>query len=171
MNEQIKKGAIISSTGLYRYQLWRIWDESKPNALFLLHNPSTADADTDDPTVRRCTGFAKSWDYGGIYIVNLYPYRATNPKELLGKEFIDVASPLANLEYIRDAREKCSLLVVAYGNPIVMKADYFDTENFKECWMCFGLTREGNPKHPLYLRKNTPLRTVERALKDRWKAI
>lgn len=80
------KSAIISECGKYRYSLSRIWDENKANVLFIMLNPSTADGDVDDPTIRRCIGFAKSWGYGGIYVGNLFAYRATDPKELLKVE-------------------------------------------------------------------------------------
>lgn len=79
----MKKGAIISDCQQYRYALWRIWDETKPFVMFIMLNPSKADAETDDNTVRRCIGFAKSWGYGGIYICNLFAYRSTDPKVLL----------------------------------------------------------------------------------------
>src|SRR3546814_16904510 len=63
--------------------LWRIWDDTKPQCMFIMLNPSTADADLDDPTIRRCIGFAKSWGYGGLQVCNLFAYRSTEPRELL----------------------------------------------------------------------------------------
>lgn len=76
------RSAVISKDGLYRYTLRRVWDESKPLLNFVLLNPSKADAETDDATVRRCIGFAKLWGFGGIVITNLYAYRSTDPKKL-----------------------------------------------------------------------------------------
>jgi hypothetical protein len=78
----MKKDAKLSDDKLYRYQLSRIWDETKPKVLFIMLNPSTADADVDDPTIRRVINFAKSWNYGGVYVVNLYAFRSTDPKGL-----------------------------------------------------------------------------------------
>lgn len=62
--------------------LWRIWDDSLPKVMFVGLNPSTADETEDDPTIRRCVHFAERWRYGGIYMLNLFAYRATNPDEL-----------------------------------------------------------------------------------------
>jgi len=66
-------GALM--VGDYRYHLWRTWDETRPRLLWVMLNPSTADGETDDPTVRRCIGFSKGWGYGSIEIVNLFAYR------------------------------------------------------------------------------------------------
>ena len=78
----MRKGAIISKDKKHRYRLWRIWDDSLPKALFIMLNPSTADVMLDDPTIRRCIGFAKSWGYGGIYVGNIFSLRSSNPKDL-----------------------------------------------------------------------------------------
>lgn len=144
------KGAIISPCGKYRYQLWRIWDDSKPICMFVMHNPSTADGNMDDPTIRRCIGFAASWGYGGIYIGNLSPYRATNPKDMIGLDFL-VLCPMDNMFHINEMVKKCSLHVFAYGNPITddLKPELWDTH-----WHYLSLTKDGNPGHPLYLRKD-----------------
>ena len=82
----MKKHAIISQDDKYRYQLSRIWEEEKPKVLFIMLNPSTADADVDDPTIRRVVNFAKSWGYGGVFVGNLYAFRSTDPK---GLRYID----------------------------------------------------------------------------------
>lgn len=76
------KGAVISNCGAFRYRLWRYWDQPKGALVFIMLNPSTADADDDDPTIRKCMGFARHLGFGGIEIVNLFAYRATKPKEL-----------------------------------------------------------------------------------------
>lgn len=76
------RGALLSEDGRYRYRLWRLWDELAPVMTWVMLNPSTADAEVDDPTIRKCIGFAKQHHYGGIVVVNLFAYRATDPKEL-----------------------------------------------------------------------------------------
>lgn len=145
----VQKGAIISECGRYRFQLWRIWDETKPKVLFIMHNPSTADAEKDDPTIRRCIGFARAWGYGGIYVGNLFPYRATDPTDLLKvpyEELIPTENYLHRLEMI----EKCDLYILAYGNPVVhhIGIGMSDFHN----WQALKLTKAGNPCHPLYLK-------------------
>lgn len=78
----MKSEAILSVDRKYRYVLTRTWDETLPNIMFVGLNPSTADETTDDPTIRRCINFAKSWGYGGLYMVNLFAYRSTNPNNI-----------------------------------------------------------------------------------------
>lgn len=149
-NANVSSGAILSECGKYRYQLWRIWDETKPLVLWIMHNPSTADANNDDPTIRRITGFTKAWDYGGFYVGNLFPYRATDPKELINKQFEEIA-PLENFRHTKEMKAKCRLFILAYGNPIIKDAtpDFFDEE-----WMALKITKIGNPCHPLYLKSD-----------------
>lgn len=145
------KGAIIDETGKYRYQLWRIWDESKQIVVFIMLNPSTADADEDDPTIRRCIGFAKSWGYGGIKVVNLFAYRATNPKELT--KVIDPVG-IENNKYIAITIEEAGIVVAAWGT----KGNYLSRQShLRELGLLpdlhyLGLTKDGHPKHPLYLK-------------------
>lgn len=76
------KAADISPCGKYRYLLSRTWDSTRPDLVFCMLNPSTADATADDPTVRKCMRFAAMNHYGGIKVVNLFAWRATDPKEL-----------------------------------------------------------------------------------------
>jgi hypothetical protein len=59
------RGAVLSDDGVYRYRLWRIWDDDRAPTAFLMLNPSTADATVDDPTLRRCIAFARRWGAGG----------------------------------------------------------------------------------------------------------
>lgn len=74
--------AVLSDCGTYRYSLTRVWDESRPRVCFVMLNPSTADASANDPTIVRCRNFAYSWNYGSLEVVNLFAYRATNPRVL-----------------------------------------------------------------------------------------
>lgn len=75
-------GAHLSACGAYRYALRRTWDPARPAALFVGLNPSTADAERDDPTTRRCVRFARDWGFGGLLVGNLFAYRATRPRDL-----------------------------------------------------------------------------------------
>lgn len=142
------KGVVISDCEKYRYELWRIWDDNKPKVMFIMLNPSTADADANDPTIRRCIGYAKSWGYGGLYVGNLFGFRATNPKDLKR-----IANPIGddNKIHLEHMQSKCKLIVCAWGNgqgkpERIFKK--FDNLNYIE------LCKDGTPKHPLYLKKD-----------------
>lgn len=76
------RGAVISDCGKFRYVLWRVFDRSLPALVFIMLNPSTADADVDDPTIRKCIGFAQRLGFGAIRVVNLFAWRATDPRDL-----------------------------------------------------------------------------------------
>ncbi|MFZ8963264.1 MAG: DUF1643 domain-containing protein, partial [Schleiferiaceae bacterium] len=93
-------GAIFSDCGRYRYRLWRIWDPSLPTLLWILYNPSTADAKVEDPTLRRCMDFTRQWGYGGLTVVNRFAYRATNPRQL--NSTIDPVGP-ENTSHVQNA--------------------------------------------------------------------
>lgn len=156
---ETKRGyAHISPCGKYRYFLSRIWDIKKPRVLFVMLNPSTADAEKDDPTIRRCIGFAKEWGYGGIYVVNLFALRATNPTELLAAH---LPVGVENETWIRKASSLSNLVVCAWGNGrIVEKLQKRLDSNWKPLsWIdkplyYLELTNDGTPKHPLYLKKD-----------------
>lgn len=146
--------AIISDCGRYRYNLTRPGDFaawSNP-AVFILLNPSTADAEQDDPTIRRCRNFALRWGCDGIVVVNLYAWRATDPKELWLQQ--DPVGP-ENDVHIARVLEAAEIVVCAWG--VNAKAER--TETF--CALaraagvklhCLGTTKYGHPRHPLYVR-------------------
>lgn len=77
-----ERGAQISDDGVYRYRLWRTWHPSRPRCAFVMLNPSTADGEIDDPTIRRCQTFARLWGFGALDVFNLYGLRATGPAVL-----------------------------------------------------------------------------------------
>jgi len=70
----LNQGAVIDPTGDYRYSLWRVWHPKASRVAFIMLNPSQADATVDDPTIRRCIGFAQRWGYGSLEAVNLFAY-------------------------------------------------------------------------------------------------
>jgi len=149
----MEKNALISDCGTYRYKLSRIWDNSKTMVLFIMLNPSTADANDDDPTIRRCIGFAKSWGFGGIMVGNMFPFRATNPKELKKNQdkVYDSEVHRKNIEHIQNMKFQCEITVSAWGNPPINKLSIGINEGEL---FCLDLTASGNPKHPLYLKKD-----------------
>jgi hypothetical protein len=148
------RDATLSERREYRYKLSRIWNSSQPLVLFVMLNPSTADGMIDDPTIRRCIGFAKSWGYGGLYVGNLFAWRATDPKELL-----TASEPFGadNQKHLDEMMEKCDLIVAAWGNsPIVkklMKGRSYDPFKGRSVHY-LDLSADGTPKHPLYLKKD-----------------
>lgn len=152
-------GAILSECGRYRYRLWRTWDEENfLRAAFVMLNPSIADAEQDDPTIRRCIGFAKSWGCGGIVVVNLFAWRSTDPKQL--KSIIDPVGP-ENDRHIRRVLETCSPRICAWGNhgtlrrrDEAVKAIIRGVATGAEC---LRLSKDGHPGHPLYLPADSVL--------------
>jgi len=153
------KGALISMDQQYRYVLWRIWDEAAPRLLFVGLNPSTADDQTDDPTVRRMMGFAKREDMGGIYVCNLFALRATDPRALRR-----VRDPVGkkNYAFLREKGAEASRIVCCWGcHGTFKEQDRKITkllrEQFADKLFCLGTTKKGHPKHPLYLNSASPL--------------
>jgi hypothetical protein len=152
------KGAIFSSCKKHRLQLWREWDSNLPKVLFIMLNPSTADDQQDDPTLRRCIDFAKQWGYGGLYVGNLYSLRAVDPKTLLK---VSKFSHRDNYKHLVNMVQQCQLVVYAWGNyPIIKKLgiplNVFN--HLEQKLYCIALSKTGTPKHPLYLKNSlTPI--------------
>ncbi len=149
--EDKSKGATFSEDGKHRFQLWRIWDDKLPKVLFIMLNPSTADAEMDDPTIRRCIGFAKSWGYGGFYVGNLFTYRSKTPNDLFMAETI---IHWGNKSHIKTMHDKCKIVVCAWGNSKIVDKlcpPHKPLEGFTNCHY-IELSNDGTPKHPLYLK-------------------
>lgn len=145
----------------YRYQLTREWDGDLPVVNFIGLNPSTADALKDDPTIRRCLGFAKRWGFGKLIMTNLFAYRATDPVDLCFRE-IDPIGP-ENDQWVELSAHDSQLVVAAWGaveNYIRSNYRFALQRGVAVCErltldqdvMCLGRTRSGQPRHPLYLR-------------------
>lgn len=148
-------GAVFSVCDQYRYELWRRWDYSKPNCLFIMLNPSTADETKNDPTVERCQRYAKAWGYGGLTVCNLFALRATDPKVMLNHHN-PIGDPI-NQERILDCAKNAGLVVCAWGNHgqhLGRSADIMGAlleADIKP--MALKITSKGEPAHPLYLKK------------------
>lgn len=146
--------AVLSSCGRYRYVLSR---GKAPFCAFVLLNPSTADAEQDDPTTRRLSGFTKRWGFNGYMLVNIGAGRATQPKDWLAME--DPFGP-ANGMWLQIA-SAFETLVVGWGNnaseAAVLRALPFLTWERSAPLLCLGHNADGSPKHPLYLRADSPL--------------
>lgn len=114
-------------------------------------NPSTADENLDDPTIRRCINFAKDWGYGGMYMGNIFAYRSTDPKNL---KKVDDPIGEDNDKWLIDLQDTCDLVVLAWGtNGTLMDRNEQVIEMF-ETPHCLALSKDGHPKHPLYLKKD-----------------
>jgi len=127
----------------------RQWDEYRYWCGFVGLNPSTADEKKDDPTIRRCINYAKSWGYGGLYMLNVFAYRATNPLEMKSQ-----TKPIgySNAKFLARISARCLITVCAWGNhgnhlkagdkakEIINRPHYLE------------LNKNGTPKHPLYLK-------------------
>lgn len=141
--------AEISPCGQYRYALGRRWGDGGTVA-FVMLNPSTADATMDDPTIRRCMGFAKAWGYGGLVVANLYAYRATKPADLW-----KAANPIGpnNDEHLARVAAGCDQIVAAWGvNARPDRIAEVLALPGMDRLTALALTKDGQPRHPLYLR-------------------
>lgn len=171
----VSQNASESTDKKYRYWLYRQWvqpdahsspDYSKEPAtcLFVMLNPSTVDAMTDDPTVRRCVGFASRWGYCAMAIVNLFAYRTADPKELLSCNHHDNIVGDRNLNAVEDAAWEAHKVVCAWGN----HGAYLGQDETCLGWLentntpiqCLGKTKQGQPQHPLYLPYDTQLQNM-----------
>jgi hypothetical protein len=151
--------AIISACGQYRYRLTREPHDQHTTAgpaLFIMLNPSTADASLDDPTIRRCRGFAKAWDCRGLIVANLYALRATDPAQLwkhrdpVGE---DNDAMLAAL--VREHETVvCAWGANARPDRVAALRKMFHRLSRP---VCLGVTKAGAPRHPLYIRADQPL--------------
>ena len=152
--------AIFSEGRQHRYMLQRRWGDGELMVWVML-NPSTADETIDDPTIRRCMGFARrrSCDgrvWSGIHVVNVMAFRATSPKECLAAD--DPFGP-SNAEYLHAATYRGDGKVMcAWGTKA--PADYvrLTLEALRPATLfCLGTTKDGSPKHPLYLPGDTAI--------------
>ena len=146
----MKKDAVISTLGQHRYCLTRTWDEDKGKVLFIMLNPSTADAEKDDATTTRCINYAKRWGYGGIMIGNIYSYRTKRPKILkkwLKRRTMTPNSHYININYVKRMAGEADLVICAWGRNhkgIPEWVDEIPNKHFLE--LCKDKI---TPKHPL----------------------
>jgi hypothetical protein len=158
----MKSGAIISPCGRFRYHLHRQWNASGKTLLFVMLNPSTADADVDDKTIRRCIRFGERNGFAGIEVVNLFAYRATQPRDLQRAGW-----PVGpdNDDWIRSAAEQAlgrgGAVCLAWGAEAAkLERPQIVLPMLRRIGVkpvCLGVTRRGHPRHPLYLASDTPL--------------
>jgi hypothetical protein len=141
--------AVFSPDGIWRYELRRVWDPTGEMVAFVGLNPSTADLTHDDPTVRRCLGFARSWGYGGLIMLNAFAFRATDP--LVMRAASDPVGP-DNDAYLRAAAAEASEVVAAWGNHGRLAGRSGQVVAMLGPMSALGITKRGEPRHPLYVR-------------------
>lgn len=164
--------AVFSNDRLYRYILRRRLEGYNPRrCLFICLNPSTADEVQDDPTVRRCRGFATAWGFGVLEVANIFALRSTDPKLLYTSTADLNIEPVGedNDQHIYLAARDANLVVLAWGNHgkhldrgqrVMESISNLRTQGVQIAHL--GLTNEDQPKHPLYLAKDTELQLWER---------
>ncbi len=149
-------GAEFSPCRLYRYSLWRHWGEPTDSyAMFIGLNPSTADENLDDRTVRRCISYAQDWGYGGLVMTNLFAFRATKPADMKA-----AADPVGaeNDAYLRRLSTDAAVVVAAWGEDGLHMARGDAVRRMLPNLCALAFTKAGLPRHPLYLPKSlTPV--------------
>lgn len=141
----------------YRYTWKLIWDRELPPVAFIGLNPSTADELRPDPTVRRCIGYAKAWGYGGLIMLNLFAFRATDPRDMKAQD--DPVGPANDEMLINvvmfDVQDNGGIVVAAWGahgtwkNRAAGVRAMFEEDGILHY---LKLTKDGHPGHPLYLK-------------------
>lgn len=146
----MRKDAIISDCKYYRYDLWRIWDDELPPLIVVGLNPSTADATLDDPTIRKCIGFAKRWGFGALCMLNLYAFRSTYPRIL--KHLKHPVGP-SNDFWLKTRFEMETMILCAWGNNADPKrvGEVLGLIPEGRRVMALKVTKKGQPQHPLYV--------------------
>ncbi len=154
MKAGITRIASFSECGQYRYTLARIWDGMKPSILFVLLNPSTADAQQDDPTNRKCMYWAMRNGYGMLTFCNLFAWRSPYPKVMKAQP--EPIGP-ANDEVIHEMIKSHKVVVAGWGNDGGHMGRDKVVLGFHDSWMCVGTNKGGQPSHPLYMKNATEL--------------
>lgn len=143
------KSAHFSACRRYRYDLWRRWADG-PYCMFIGLNPSTADESADDPTIRRCIGFARTWGYSALCMTNLFAFRATDPKVMKSEEF-----PIGGHENdiaLRSLADGAGVVIAAWGVHGAHQDRASAVIKMIPKLHCLGLSKDGHPRHPLYLK-------------------
>lgn len=141
------RSALFSACRTYRYSFWRQWG-SGGYAMFIGLNPSTADEKNDDPTIRRCIGFARAWGYGALCMTNLFAYRATDPAEM--KKAIEPVG-WDNDRILTTKAAGAGVVVAAWGVHGAYKGRGQSVRLLVPNLHFLRLTKDGHPAHPLYL--------------------
>ena len=151
-----QNGAIFSEDRKYRFVLWRIWNDELPKVMFIGLNPSTANEDKNDPTIRRIISLSRNLGFGGVYMLNLFTFVTPHPEELKKCE-----NPLKLADYyLSEYGNKSNLIVAAWGTfPEVQDRSKHIMAMFPNLH-CLALNQNGSPRHPLYVPNNINLKKL-----------
>jgi len=163
----VRRSAEISECGQYRWWLrrsYQLWDDAgmhvygKGTCCFIMLNPSKADGTQDDPTIRRCIGFAKSWGYDTLSVRNLFPYRSTDPQGLKDATCDITGGERGRLELL--SALTANLVVLAWGSWVPLGRDAYFLDLAKSSFpdkplYCLRKSSTGKPWHPLYVKADT----------------
>ena len=146
----IKQSACLSEDEVYRYTLERTWNDEQERVLFIMLNPSKANAYTGDKTITRCIKFADNWGYGGIVVGNLFALRSPKPVKLF--QHSDPVGP-RNDYHLQRLAEECRTVIAAWGSsaktfPLFQERQAFVKGLVRGRMQCLGTTQDGHPTHP-----------------------
>jgi len=140
----------FSNCRKYRYTLKHVWDEELETVVFIGLNPSTADENQLDPTLRRIRGFSSDWGYGSFIMLNAFAFRATDPKDM--KKADDPIGP-ENDNFIRFVCSSHNLVIACWGTHGEFMNRWKTVLDMAGETKCLKITKSGQPSHPLYLKK------------------
>ena len=147
--EAMTRSATLSTCRQYRFELWRRWGHGA-YAMFIGLNPSTADETADDPTIRRCVGFARAWGYDAMCMTNLFAYRATLPADM--KKAADPVGWEVNDRRLRHLAAEAGVVIAAWGAHGAFMDRGANVRRMLPGGLHYlRLTKDGHPGHPLYL--------------------
>lgn len=145
--QQSPSGATFSECGKYRYKLWRIWNDLYPKAMCIGLNPSTANADKNDPTITNLRSILSKLGFGGFYMVNLFGYISSHPEDLL-----KVDDPVGyHDQYLKAIQTQCAVTIFCWGNFKQAEDRVREIVKLFPNAKCFGYNTNGTPYHPLAL--------------------
>jgi len=147
----MKTVAHFSADRKFRYALWRIWDESLSKVMFIGLNPSVANETEDDPTIKRCVEFAKSWGHGGLIMGNLFAYCATDPQQMM-KALNPVGEE--NDQWLIKLSKEAAIVVGAWGDDGAFRNRGSEVRRLIHDLYYLKLNKSGEPAHPLYLHSD-----------------
>jgi hypothetical protein len=146
--------AIFDAERKNRFRLRRIWNEHMPQLAWCLTNPSKASEQLDDPTLRKVQTYARLWGFGGVSVVNVFPWCATNPKELYQREETE-SLVVENLYMIQGEADECDQMICGWGRNGLIDSRSHRVRSWLQKYrrkvFALRLLNDGEPEHPLYL--------------------